>query len=88
VKVSIFPFIFVLYIINISSPKARSSAKRKERLLYIQTLAEWKPALTLLLDMKVRWSSTYNMLARGLKLKEVHIIYFMHTHRWLTGIVH
>jgi hypothetical protein len=28
------------------------------------------------------------MLARGLKLKEVHIIYFMHTHRWLTGIVH
>jgi hypothetical protein len=62
-------------IVNFSL-EARSSAKRKERLLKIQTRAGQKQALMLLLDMKVRWSSTYNMLLRALKLKEVCHITF------------
>lgn len=57
--------------------KARSSAKRKERLLNIQRRAGQKQALTLLMDMKVRWSSTFFMLTRALKLKEVgHVIFY------------
>ena len=45
--------------------------KRKEHLLRIQTHAGQKQVLMLLMDMKVCWSSTYNMLIRALKLKEV-----------------
>ena len=37
----------------------------------IQALAGQTSALMLLMDMKVRWSSTFNMLARALDLKEV-----------------
>jgi hypothetical protein len=52
------------------SSQARSSAKRKERLLKIQKRSG-SNVLMLLLDMKVRWSSTYVMLKRANTLKDV-----------------
>lgn len=60
-----------LFLFSLIFGKARSSAKRKERLKNIQLRAGKKSTLTLLLDMKVRWSSTYNMLRRALELREV-----------------
>lgn len=50
--------------------KARSSAKRKDRLERLQKLVNKIP-LMLLVDMKVRWSSTFAMLKRAFTLKEV-----------------
>ncbi|KAG6863443.1 hypothetical protein C0991_005755, partial [Blastosporella zonata] len=51
--------------------KARSSAKRKQAFLDLQA-ADLTPkqALMLLIDMKVRWSSTYIMLERAKALKK------------------
>jgi hypothetical protein len=48
-----------------------SSAKRKEMWRTIQIRAKNVPTLQLILDMKVRWSSTYLMLERAEKRKEV-----------------
>ncbi|KAI5991213.1 ribonuclease H-like domain-containing protein [Pisolithus albus] len=55
--------------------KERSSAKWKELFQRLQTHADdgralQTTSLQLLLDMKVRWSSTYVMLRRALELKE------------------
>jgi len=45
--------------------------KWKEQLKNLQTHAGRASTLTLLLDMKVCWSSTYNMLSHALQLREV-----------------
>lgn len=49
----------------------RSSAKRKQIFLDLQKKAGQKPPLQLLVDMPVRWSSTYVMLHRAETLKDV-----------------
>lgn len=49
--------------------KQRSSAKRTEKFKDLQREKDIASILVLLLDMKVRWSSTYIMLRRALKLK-------------------
>lgn len=49
----------------------RSSSKRKEMWRIIQIKADNGPVLQLILDMKVRWSSTYLMLDRAEKKKDV-----------------
>ncbi|KAJ7211844.1 hypothetical protein C8J57DRAFT_1256633 [Mycena rebaudengoi] len=54
--------------------KERSSAKRKELFRGIQLRDKVTPeqaAKQMILDMKVRWSSTYAMLDRGHELKEI-----------------
>jgi hypothetical protein len=51
----------------------RSSSKRKEMWKTIQTKMGHGRAIQLILDMKVRWSSTYLMLDRTEKKKEVCI---------------
>jgi hypothetical protein len=51
--------------------KERSLAKRKEMWRTIQIKADVKRPMQLVLDMKVRWSSTYVMLHRAESLKEV-----------------
>ena len=48
----------------------RSSSKRKEMWKTIQIKANIK-AVQLIIDMKVRWSSTYFMLDRAEKRKDV-----------------
>ncbi|OJT14236.1 hypothetical protein TRAPUB_9209 [Trametes pubescens] len=50
--------------------KARSSAQRKQLSLNIQTNAGIKHLKCLLMDMPVRWSSTYTMLHRAEELRE------------------
>jgi hypothetical protein len=51
--------------------KERSSAKRKEMWRTIQIKVDVMRPMQLVLDMKVRWSSTYVMLHRAESLKEV-----------------
>ena len=51
-------------ITNMKISKARSSAQRKEAFKSIQYCRKERP-LQLLLDMKVRWSSTFVMLTRA-----------------------
>jgi hypothetical protein len=51
--------------------KERSSSKRKEMWRTIQLKANISRPVQLLLDMKVRWSSTYVMLDRAERKKEV-----------------
>jgi hypothetical protein len=53
--------------------KARSSAQRKEAFKSIQSRRSERP-LQLLLDMKVRWSSTYVMLIRTETRRKVLLI--------------
>src|SRR5271156_5080959 len=53
--------------------KARSSSQRKELFKSIQVEKKLRP-LQLLLDMKVRWGSTYVMLMRAEERKEVRLI--------------
>lgn len=55
--------------------KERSSAKRKEIYRALQTRNEVKRPTTLLLDMVVRWSSTYVMLDRAYRNKQVHSLF-------------
>jgi hypothetical protein len=55
--------------------KARSSAQRKEAFKAVQYRRKI-PAVQLLLDMKVRWSSTFIMLTRAESRREV----CMHTY--------
>ncbi|KAJ7847687.1 hypothetical protein B0H13DRAFT_583944 [Mycena leptocephala] len=53
--------------------KERSSAKRKDLFKMIQLRHQADPAVIakqMVLDMKVRWSSTYAMLDRGYTLRE------------------
>ncbi|KAJ3527051.1 hypothetical protein NMY22_g9922 [Coprinellus aureogranulatus] len=56
-------------LIRLIAVKARSSAKRNALLKLLQEKDEVKIPLTLILDMKVRWSSTFAMLERAVKLK-------------------
>ena len=77
VKVSTLCQTFFCLIVNFTL-KAHSSEKCKEHLLNIQTCTGQKQALMLLMDMKVHWSSTFNMLAQALKLKEVCPDIFYH----------
>jgi hypothetical protein len=51
--------------------KERSSAKRKELYKQVQVKAAVSHPTQLLLDMKVRWSSTYVMINRAENSKEV-----------------
>ena len=55
------------------SVKARSSAQRKELFRSVQIQEKVKP-LQLLLDMKVRWGSTYIMLTQAESRMKVSII--------------
>jgi hypothetical protein len=60
----------------------RSSSKRKEMWRIIQIKADSMPVLQLILDMKVRWSSTYLMLDRAEKKKDVRCDF--QTKHWIT----
>ena len=51
--------------------QARSSAKRKQRLADIQMHREVKPIRQLLIDMPVRWSSTYVMTLHAEEMRDV-----------------
>jgi len=51
--------------------KERSSAKHKEIWKMIQIKADITQPIQLVLDMKVRWSSTYVMLDHAERNKEV-----------------
>lgn len=53
------------------SDQERSSSKRKEMWKTIQNKANYGSAVQLILDMKVRWSSTYLMLDRAERKKDV-----------------
>jgi hypothetical protein len=62
--------------------KARSSAQRKEAFKLIQHRRKERP-LQLLLDMKVRWSSTFVMLTRAESQREVsnlHLLIWYHSY--------
>ena len=56
--------------------QARSSSQRKDVFKRIQEDKNIVPALQLLLDMKVRWGSTYVMLDRAELRREVCIFFF------------
>lgn len=71
VKVDLSFFINYVILLTFFFIQSRSSAKRKEKLKSIQTTAGKKPPLVLLLDMKVRWSSTFVMLQRAVNLSAV-----------------
>ncbi|KAJ7852733.1 hypothetical protein B0H13DRAFT_2581604 [Mycena leptocephala] len=60
----------VLGIVRAIAVKERSSAKRKELFRSLQKKAGSKTGLQLILDMIIRWSSTYAMLHRGYTLRE------------------
>jgi len=53
-----------------------SSAKRKELYRTVQTKAGVSHPTQLLIDMKVRWSSTYVMLNRAESNKKVRVLYY------------
>lgn len=59
---------------NTMVSKARSSAQRKEAFKSIQYRRKERP-LQLLLDMKVRWSSTFVMLTRAESRRQVYMIH-------------
>ena len=65
------------FICVLTLSQGRSSAKRKGLLEDILTRAK-HDILVLLIDMKVRWSSTYAMLKRAYLLKDVR--------RYFTGV--
>jgi len=54
------------------SIQERSSSKRKEMWKTVQIRANISQPVQLILDMKVQWSSTYFMLDRAERKKEVH----------------
>lgn len=60
-------------LVRLIAVKARSSAKRNALLKLLQEKDKVTIPLTLILDMKVRWSSTFAMLERALKLKPVRV---------------
>ena len=59
---------------NTMVSKAHSSAQRKEAFNSIQYRRKERP-LQLLLDMKVRWSSTFVMLTRAESRRQVYMIH-------------
>ncbi len=70
VKVSAYLFLDMSAVFSLCFFQARSSAQRKELFKTIQSRAGKSPK-QLLLDMKVRWGSTYVMLTRAETLKKV-----------------
>lgn len=56
---------------SLTTGQERSSSKRKEMWRTIQVKANDTPSLQLILDMKVRWSSTFLMLDRAERKKKV-----------------
>jgi hypothetical protein len=65
VKVSTTYEFRVVDLMAFSLPQERSSSKRKEMWRMVQTKAGSTKPVQLILDMKVRWSSTYMMLDRA-----------------------
>jgi hypothetical protein len=65
---------FIISNFNHNFFKARSSSQRKELFKKIQVGKGVSSPLQLLLDMKVRWGSTYVMLNRAETTREVRII--------------
>jgi hypothetical protein len=61
---------------SLTATQERSSSKRKEMWKTIQTKANTEKPVQLILDMKVRWSSTYLMLDRAERKKEVNVTIF------------
>jgi hypothetical protein len=57
-----------------------SSSKRKEMWRTVQIKANNMPAVQLILDMKVRWSSTYFMLDRAERKKNVRSKFWTKIH--------
>jgi hypothetical protein len=66
----------MVYCHSQSTVQERSSSKRKQIWRTVQTKNKLKP-LQLILDMKVRWSSTYFMLDRAERKKEVSTSYYI-----------
>jgi hypothetical protein len=66
------PFIECNWVLTVA--QERSSSKRKEIWNMVQIKNKLKP-LQLILDMKVRWSSTYLMLDRAERKKSVRTCY-------------
>jgi hypothetical protein len=58
----------------------RSSAKRKELYKTVQVKAAVSPQTQLLLDMKVRWSSTYVMVNRAETSRKVRLEWNIYTY--------
>jgi hypothetical protein len=78
VKVS--PSSFTISYTTLHLPdQERSSAKRKELYQTIQTKAGVSQPTQLLIDMKVRWSSTYIMINRAERNRDVRISH-IHDH--------
>lgn len=69
----------VVGLVRAITVKERSSAKRKEMFQAIQHHHGVKTPTTLLLDMAVRWSSTYIMLHRAYQNREVCKLIFRST---------
>ena len=61
----------VMFYVLLTSLKECSSAKRKELFKQVQVKAAVSSPVQLLLNMKVRWSSTYVMINRAESSKEV-----------------
>ena len=61
----------------IKARQERSSAKRKELYRTVQIKAGVSQPTQLLIDMKVRWSSTYVMLNRAESNSEVRVSYYL-----------
>ncbi|KAJ3505119.1 hypothetical protein NMY22_g17694 [Coprinellus aureogranulatus] len=58
-------------LVRLLAVKARSSAKRTQLLKDLQSQSGVKIPLNLILDMRVRWSSTFAMLKRAYDLRDV-----------------
>jgi hypothetical protein len=65
---------------SLTAGQERSSSKRKEMWRTVQVKANNMPAVQLILDMKVRWSSTYFMLDRAERKKNVRSKFWMKIH--------
>ena len=61
-------------VMSLTVAQERSSSKRKEIWKTIQTKANIQP-VQLIIDMKVRWSSTYLMLDQAERRKDVRTIF-------------
>jgi hypothetical protein len=60
-----------LNVMSLTVAQERSSSKRKEIWKTVQTRANIQRPVQLIIDMKVRWSSTYLMLDRAERKKDV-----------------
>ena len=64
---------FGLRVRSLTTVQEHSSSKRKEMWKTIQIKASDEQPVQLILDMRVQWSSTYLMLDRAERKKEVRI---------------